>query len=548
MKNEMNELKLQFLSELNQFHRKTIRKHLKQVFLSWSPLLFVSASGAAAVFAAGTAIVSADGNEAGSTAGGSFSLSEELLHGTWLFPLCCLIFILLLCLKSLPSRKDCAGEFDRSFRSESRIVNAFEILERNGETPFERYALIQGLNTLRRVRENKEKNPGEDLAEKLTLSGMRWKEAFLLAGGILAFCLCLPFSEKKSAEEGQNPSLASGRDSRPEKTESLSDMENLRKQNSLFFRNRLPLLTEREADIGGKDGLLSRKMEKNSRRQSMGGAPSAETPQAENCSQDHSSSSSSPDSGIPSLKRRQAPPGIPAETNPDIILERLTDHPKKDKTQKRPFPSSSGESSALDGRDEAKLSQSAHNSGNGSLNRPPSGRKQKRRSAKESREIPHEGASIMLSDNAPPASRELGKEEPGKDGTPSPEGRGGESGDKKSRGTASMLPVTPLPDTVNGQLSRGEDISFTERTPPSSKDPLSPEEDSTLIPASANSTGAISSSLFPQIRADEPAGRKRTLPLPFRKLLGKAVPPPQFRNGKAFPGAEYTEERIHKQN
>ena len=106
-----------------------------------------------------------------------------------------------------------------------------------------------------------------------------------------------------------------------------------------------------------------------------------------------------------------------------------------------------------------------------------------------------------------------------------------------------MLPVTPLPDTVNGQLSRGEDISFTERTPPSSKDPLFPEEDSTLISASEkNSTGSLTSSLFPQIRADEPAGRKRTLPLPFRKLLGKALPPPQFRNGNAFPGAEYTEE------
>ena len=91
----------------------------------------------------------------------------------------------------------------------------------------------------------------------------------------------------------------------------------------------------------------------------------------------------------------------------------------------------------------------------------------RKRSLRLNPEAAQSGAQPLLADKAPPAGRELGEKEG--DGDPG-NGRGGPTGEKKARGTAAMLPVQPQPDTVNGTLSPGAEIRSWESIPPAGPD------------------------------------------------------------------------------
>lgn len=66
------------------------------------------------------------------------------------------------------------------------------------------------------------------------------------------------------------------------------------------------------------------------------------------------------------------------------------------------------------------------------------------------------GYRALLAEAQTPAGRELAEKD--EHGDRPGEGRGGETGDKKSRGTAAALPVIPLPDNVTGRLGAGTDL------------------------------------------------------------------------------------------
>jgi|GEM_PF-5521790 hypothetical protein len=87
---------------------------------------------------------------------------------------------------------------------------------------------------------------------------------------------------------------------------------------------------------------------------------------------------------------------------------------------------------------------------------------------KNQRQNARGGLRPLLRDNAPPAGRELSDKD-GHGDQPG-DGRGGPSGHKKARGTASWLPVVPIPDQVGGKLSSGRDIEIKEKVPPREAD------------------------------------------------------------------------------
>lgn len=72
------------------------------------------------------------------------------------------------------------------------------------------------------------------------------------------------------------------------------------------------------------------------------------------------------------------------------------------------------------------------------------------------------GVKPLPADNGVKPGRELGKDQKGD--KPS-EGRGGPTGEKKSRGTASLIAGVSLPDVVVGKLSKGFDITNLEHIP-----------------------------------------------------------------------------------
>lgn len=87
-------------------------------------------------------------------------------------------------------------------------------------------------------------------------------------------------------------------------------------------------------------------------------------------------------------------------------------------------------------------------------------RKRQKKSVRKKIQESRGGVQPLLPDCNPPAGRELSEKE-GHGDQPG-DGRGGDTGAKKSRGAAAFLPVTPQPDTVAGRLGVGEDLTSAE--------------------------------------------------------------------------------------
>ena len=91
--------------------------------------------------------------------------------------------------------------------------------------------------------------------------------------------------------------------------------------------------------------------------------------------------------------------------------------------------------------------------------------KRGRRSAKNSRRAAEErqtGFKLPGFDRNPPAGRDAAERD--EHGDRPGEGRGGETGAKKARGTGTALPVIPLPDSVSGRPGNGHDALTPFRT------------------------------------------------------------------------------------
>lgn len=120
--------------------------------------------------------------------------------------------------------------------------------------------------------------------------------------------------------------------------------------------------------------------------------------------------------------------------------------------------SSGGESSGNGGSEGGEGGEnSGMNAGLSSGDRSRSEQRRKRREVRRGKELSRGGIQPLLSDGTKPAGRELSDKE-GHGDDPG-DGRGGDTGAKKSRGAASALPAVPLPDVVSGRLGAGADLT-----------------------------------------------------------------------------------------
>ena len=120
--------------------------------------------------------------------------------------------------------------------------------------------------------------------------------------------------------------------------------------------------------------------------------------------------------------------------------------------------SSGGDSSGNGGSEGGEGGEnSGMNAGLSSGDRSRSEQRRKRREVRRGKEFSRGGVQPLLSDGTKPAGRELSDKE-GHGDDPG-DGRGGDTGAKKSRGAASALPAVPLPDVVSGRLGAGADLT-----------------------------------------------------------------------------------------
>jgi len=165
--------------------------------------------------------------------------------------------------------------------------------------------------------------------------------------------------------------------------------------------------------------------------------------------------------------------GTPADLHADRPSEG-EDAPDREAAPRRPgrpnSRSSSGGGDADDG-DDAGDDPGAGAAGTRTLKAERSGsrRRPPRRPQPEPRP---EGFQLPGFDRNPPAGREAAEHD--EHGDHPGEGRGGDTGAKKARGTGTALPVIPLPDTVAGRPGAGNDALTPFRT--AAGDSALPEE------------------------------------------------------------------------
>lgn len=364
-------------------------------------------------------------------------------------------------LRRRPSLSAAARLFDQLADNRSAAVNALELIRRDAEGVFADYAVAYGLSTLKMWN-------GELPGKRL-----RWKSgAGFLAATLLILFLPLPSGggatgivENKHAVIGRNsgstppdiifrPSAPAAREAR---TPSL--------RNS---REALPDSGKQEGEAGTSSAAAdeNRSGASAGTREGRGGG--------------------SPGNGKPE-------PGEPSG-GPEV---------RRDTAGTREENAAGGlaGSSGAGGEDDGGLRTEMQAGASGG-NRVESGRERSRKEVRRKDQEARGGLQPLLPDNAPPAGREL-SEKDGKGDRPG-DGRGGETGAKKSRGAAAALPVIPLPDTVTGRLGTGEDITSVELAPPGSG-----------VSSGTSAPGAAGSA--------EPPGRRAGAPAAVRKAFRESI-------------------------
>ena len=307
--------------------------------------------------------------------------------------------------RAMPSRAECAAEADRMTNTQSLAATALELTVRSAEGEFAAYAVRLGLEQL------------ESPRIRFPFRRLRWKRLFIP----LLFSLCLtglPYPAELTSV------LQNGKRRTAEQQASASAAADAAYENGdgghFAFSSGAAALPGTGIPVGG-EGSGNRRS----------GLAANTAPRPGNASADAAGQSGGR--------------GEPEEAVSQSLPEKTSG-------------SSGGESSGNGGSEGGEGGEnSGMTAGFSSGDRSRSEQRRKRREVRRGKELSRGGIQPLLSDGAKPAGRELSEKE-GHGDDPG-DGRGGDTGAKKSRGAASALPAVPLPDVVSGRLGAGADLT-----------------------------------------------------------------------------------------
>ena len=306
--------------------------------------------------------------------------------------------------RAMPSWAECAAEADRMTNTQSLAATALELTERSAEGEFAAYAVRLGLEQL------------ESPHIRFTLRRLRWKRLFISLLFSL-FLTSLPYPAEQTSV------LQNGKQRTAERKASASAAAN----------------AKCETGDGGLSGFSSVAVLPGTGIPAGGeGSGNRRTGLAANIAQ-------RPGNASADAAGQSGGRGEPEEAVSQSLPEKTSG-------------SSGGESSGNGGSEGGEGGEnSGMTAGLSSGARSRSEQRRKRREVRRGKEFSRGGVQPLLSDGAKPAGRELSDKE-GHGDDPG-DGRGGDTGAKKSRGAASALPAVPLPDVVSGRLGAGADLT-----------------------------------------------------------------------------------------
>lgn len=306
--------------------------------------------------------------------------------------------------RAMPSWAECAAEADRMTNTQSLAATALELTERSAEGEFAAYAVRLGLEQL------------ESPHIRFTLRRLRWKRLFIPLLFSL-FLTSLPYpAELTSVQQNGKQRTAEQQAS----ASAAADAKYETGDGGLSGFSSVAVLPGTGIPVGGE------------------GSGNRRTGLAANIAQ-------RPGNASADAAGQSGGRGEPEEAVSQSLPEKTSG-------------SSGGESSGNGGSEGGEGGEnSGMTAGLSAGDRSRSEQRRKRREVRRGKEFSRGGVQPLLSDGAKPAGRELSDKE-GHGDDPG-DGRGGDTGAKKSRGAASALPAVPLPDVVSGRLGAGADLT-----------------------------------------------------------------------------------------
>lgn len=306
--------------------------------------------------------------------------------------------------RAMPSWAECAAEADRMTNTQSLAATALELTVRSVEGEFAAYAVRLGLEQL------------ESPRIRFPFRCLRWKRLFIPLLFSL-FLIDLPYPAEQTSV------LQNGKRRTAEQQASASAAADAKYETGdggLSGFSSVAVLPGTGIPVGG-EGSGNRRT----------GLAANTAPRPGNASADAAGQSGG----------RSEPEDAVAQSLPE-----------------KTSGSSGGESSGNGGSEGGEGGEnSGMTAGLSAGDRSRSEQRRKRREVRRGKEFSRGGVQPLLSDGTKPAGRELSDKE-GHGDDPG-DGRGGDTGAKKSRGAASALPAVPLPDVVSGRLGAGADLT-----------------------------------------------------------------------------------------
>lgn len=306
--------------------------------------------------------------------------------------------------RAMPSWAECAAEADRMTNTQSLAATALELTVRSVEGEFAAYAVRLGLEQL------------ESLRIRFPFRCLRWKRLFIpLLFSLFLTSLPYPAEQTSVLQNGkrrtaEQQALASA----------AADAKYETGDGGLSGFSSVAVLPGTGIPVGGE------------------GSGKRRTGLAANIAQ-------RPGNASADAAGQSGGRGEPEEAVSQSLPEKTSG-------------SSGGESSGNGGSEGGEGGEnSGMTAGLSSGARSRSEQRRKRREVRRGKEFSRGGVQPLLSDGTKPAGRELSDKE-GHGDDPG-DGRGGDTGAKKSRGAASALPAVPLPDVVSGRLGAGADLT-----------------------------------------------------------------------------------------
>lgn len=306
--------------------------------------------------------------------------------------------------RAMPSWAECAAEADRMTNTQSLAATALELTVRSVEGEFAAYAVRLGLEQL------------ESPRIRFPFRCLRWKRLFIPLLFSL-FLTSLPYPAEQTSV------LQNGKRRTAEQQASASAAADAKYETGdggLSGFSSVAVLPGTGIPVGGE------------------GSGNRRTGLAANIAQ-------RPGNASADAAGQSGGRGEPEDAVAQSLPEKTSG-------------SSGGESSGNGGSEGGEGGEnSGMNAGLSSGDRSRSEQRRKRREVRRGKEFSRGGVQPLLSDGTKPAGRELSDKE-GHGDDPG-DGRGGDTGAKKSRGAASALPAVPLPDVVSGRLGAGADLT-----------------------------------------------------------------------------------------